>query len=135
MSLYALSLGATPLVVGTLIHPGAGFNIDPATLDASTVTTYAAKAHDQSVTGFLMNIIPGTIVGAFADGDILQVLFFSVLFAFGLSMLGARGQPLIDVLDAQRAYNETMSTYYGAQADYRRATSRLEAAVGQEVKP
>ncbi|RUV28825.1 cation:dicarboxylase symporter family transporter, partial [Mesorhizobium sp. M7A.F.Ca.MR.148.00.0.0] len=62
-STLALIIG---LVVANVVQPGAGFNIDPATLDASTISTYAAKAHDQSITGFLMNIIPSTIVGAFA---------------------------------------------------------------------
>lgn len=54
---------------------GAGMHIDPASLDPKAVANYAAKAHEQSITGFLSNIIPTTIVGAFADGDILQVLF------------------------------------------------------------
>jgi aerobic C4-dicarboxylate transport protein len=66
------------LIVGNLVQPGAGMHIDPATLDAKAVATYATKAHDATITGFLMNIIPETIVGAFAQGDILQVLFFSV---------------------------------------------------------
>lgn len=83
--LYFLTFSTLALIIGLIVanvvQPGAGFNIDPATLDAATVNSYAAKAHDQSVTGFLMNIIPTTIVGAFADGDILQVLFFSVLSA------------------------------------------------------
>ncbi|WP_214471298.1 dicarboxylate/amino acid:cation symporter [Mesorhizobium sp. dw_380] len=99
-STLALIIG---LVVANVVQPGAGFNIDPATLDASTVNTYAAKAHDQSVTGFLMNIIPGTIVGAFADGDILQVLFFSVLFGIALALVGDRGAPVLNFLQALMA--------------------------------
>jgi aerobic C4-dicarboxylate transport protein len=78
-------------------------HIDPATLDAKAVATYAAKAHDATVTGFLMNIIPNTIVGAFADGDILQVLFFSVLFGIALAMVGDRGRPVVDFLQALTA--------------------------------
>jgi len=70
------------------VQPGAGMNIDPATLDAKAVATYADKAHEQTITGFLMNIIPTTIVGAFASGDILQVLFFSVLFGIALGIVG-----------------------------------------------
>ncbi|ESZ29993.1 MULTISPECIES: dicarboxylate/amino acid:cation symporter [unclassified Mesorhizobium] len=96
-STLALIIG---LVVANVVQPGAGFNIDPATLDASTISTYAAKAHDQSVTGFLMNIIPSTIVGAFADGDILQVLFFSVLFGIALALVGDKGTPVLNFLQA-----------------------------------
>lgn len=96
-STLALIIG---LVVANVVQPGAGFNIDPATLDASTISTYAAKAHDQSVTGFLMNIIPSTIVGAFADGDILQVLFFSVLFGVALALVGDKGTPVLNFLQA-----------------------------------
>ncbi|KQV01356.1 C4-dicarboxylate transporter [Mesorhizobium sp. Root102] len=96
-STLALIIG---LVVANVVQPGAGFNIDPATLDVSTVNTYAAKAHDQSVTGFLMNIIPSTIVGAFADGDILQVLFFSVLFGIALALVGDKGTPVLNFLQA-----------------------------------
>ncbi|WP_343044763.1 cation:dicarboxylate symporter family transporter [Allomesorhizobium camelthorni] len=66
--------------MANVIQPGAGLNIDPASLDVQAVNSYAAKAHEQSVTGFLMNIIPSTIVGAFAEGDILQVLFFAILW-------------------------------------------------------
>ncbi|RUT81293.1 MULTISPECIES: dicarboxylate/amino acid:cation symporter [unclassified Mesorhizobium] len=96
-STLALIIG---LVVANVVQPGAGFNIDPATLDASTISNYAAKAHDQSVTGFLMNIIPSTIVGAFADGDILQVLFFSVLFGIALALAGDKGTPVLNFLQA-----------------------------------
>ncbi|RUU81806.1 dicarboxylate/amino acid:cation symporter [Mesorhizobium sp. M7A.F.Ca.MR.362.00.0.0] len=96
-STLALIIG---LVVANVVQPGAGFNIDPATLDASTISNYAAKAHDQSVTDFLMNIIPSTIVGAFADGDILQVLFFSVLFGIALALVGDKGTPVLNFLQA-----------------------------------
>ncbi len=105
--LYFLTFSTLALIIGLIVanvvQPGAGFNIDPATLDASTVNTYAAKAHDQSVTGFLMNIIPSTIVGAFADGDILQVLFFSVLFGIALALVGDRGAPVLNFLQALMA--------------------------------
>jgi aerobic C4-dicarboxylate transport protein len=88
-STLALIVG---LIVANLVQPGAGLNVDPASLDVQAVNTYAAKAHEQSVTGFLMDIIPSTIVGAFAQGDILQVLFFSVLFGIALAMAGETGQ-------------------------------------------
>ena len=96
-STLALIVG---LIIGNVVHPGAGLHIDPTSLDAKAVQTYAAKAHDASVVGFLQNIIPDTIVGAFASGDILQVLFFSVLFGLSLSMVGERGKPVLDFMQA-----------------------------------
>ncbi|MGA0562303.1 dicarboxylate/amino acid:cation symporter [Ancylobacter sp. VNQ12] len=99
-STLALIVG---LIIGNVVQPGAGLHIDPASLDAKAVQTYAAKAHDASVVGFLQNIIPDTIVGAFASGDILQVLFFSVLFGLSLSMVGERGKPVLDFMQALSA--------------------------------
>ncbi len=96
-STLALIVG---LVVANVVQPGAGMHIDPATLDAAAVATYTEKAHDSSIVGFLMNIIPTTIVGAFADGDILQVLFFSILFGISLALVGERGRPVTDFLQA-----------------------------------
>jgi aerobic C4-dicarboxylate transport protein len=96
-STLALVVG---LVVANVVQPGAGMHIDPATLDAAAVATYTEKAHDSSIVGFLMNIIPTTIVGAFADGDILQVLFFSILFGISLALVGERGKPVTDFLQA-----------------------------------
>src|SRR5262249_26073754 len=61
---------------------------------------YTSKAHDQSVVGFLTNIIPTTVVGAFASGDILQVLFFAILFGISLALVGDDGQPALDVLNS-----------------------------------
>lgn len=94
-STLALIVG---LVVANVLHPGAGMHIDPKSLDTKAVASYAAKAHDQSVMGFLMNIIPDTVVGAFASGEILQVLFFSVLFGFGLAFMGEKGKPVLDFI-------------------------------------
>ena len=99
-STLALAVG---MVVANIVQPGAGMHIDPASLDADAVATYATKAHESTITGFLMNIIPQTIVGAFAEGDILQVLFFSVLFGIALGMVGERGKPVIDFLQALTA--------------------------------
>lgn len=96
-STLALIVG---LIVANTVQPGAGMHIDPASLDASAVATYADKAHEQTITGFLMNIIPTTIVGAFASGDILQVLFFSVLFGIALGVVGDRGKPVTDFMHA-----------------------------------
>lgn len=94
-STLALIIG---LIVANVVQPGAGMHINPASLDPSAVANYTEKAHEQSITGFLSNIIPTTIVGAFASGDILQVLFFSVLFGVSLAMVGDKGKPVTDFL-------------------------------------
>lgn len=96
-STLALVVG---LIVGNIVQPGSGLNIDPATLDGAAVADYAAKAHDSTLIGFLQGIIPATVVGAFADGNILQVLFFSVLFGISLAAVGDRGKPVLDILSA-----------------------------------
>jgi aerobic C4-dicarboxylate transport protein len=97
VSSLALLIG---LIVGNVVHPGSGFNIDPATLDAKAVAAYAGPAKAQSVMEFLLHIIPTTVVDAFTKGDILQVLLISLLFGFALSLAGPRGKPLLDVLEA-----------------------------------
>src|SRR5947209_16992962 len=97
VSTLALLIG---LVVGNVVHPGSGLNVDPATLDPKAVAEYAGQGKAQSVTEFLVHIIPNTIVDAFTKGDILQVLFVSLLFGFALSLAGQRCKPLIDMLDA-----------------------------------
>ncbi len=102
--IYFLTFSTLALIVGLIVanvlQPGAGMHINPATLDTKAVNNYAAQAHDASVVGFLMNIIPDTIVGAFAKGDILQVLFFSVVFGIALGAVGERGRPVLDFLQA-----------------------------------
>jgi len=97
VSTLALLIG---LVVGNVVRPGSGFNVDPATLDAKAVAEYAGQAKAQTVTQFLVHIIPNTIVDAFTRGDILQVLFVSLLFGIALSLAGPRSKPLVDFLDA-----------------------------------
>ncbi len=96
-STLALVIG---LIVANVVQPGAGLNIDPKTLDPKAVATYAAKAHDASIIGFLMDIIPATPVSAMANGDILQVLFFAVLFGIALGGVGDLGTPVLKVLTA-----------------------------------
>ncbi|SEI53638.1 aerobic C4-dicarboxylate transport protein [Pseudomonas sp. NFR16] len=100
---YFEVLTTIALVIGligvNLFKPGAGMHIDPATLDPSAIAGYAKAAHDQSVVGFLTHIVPTTVFGAFTEGDILQVLFISVLFAFGLQLLGDVGKPLLNTID------------------------------------
>lgn len=97
VSSFALVIG---MIVANVVQPGAGMNIDPATLDPEAVKNYAAKASDQTIVGFLLNIIPTTIGAAFVDGDLLQILFFSIPFGIALAMVGEKGQPVLDVLNA-----------------------------------
>ncbi|MEG8221542.1 dicarboxylate/amino acid:cation symporter [Sphingomonas sp. HH69] len=96
-STLALIVG---LIVANVVQPGAGLNIDPATLDANQVADYANKAHESSLTGFLMNIIPATMVSAVADGNILQVLFVAILFGIALTLIGDKAAPLMTVLES-----------------------------------
>ena len=96
VSTLALAIG---LVVVSVIRPGAGMNADVSKLDTRALETFTAKAQSHGTVDFLMNIIPNTVVDAFAKGDILQVLFFSILFGFALSMLGQRGKVAFNVID------------------------------------
>lgn len=94
---FALFIG---LAVVKLVKPGAGINADAATLDAKAVEQYTKAAQTgDSVWDFLLHIIPDTVFGAFAQGDILQVLFFAVLFGIALTAMGKRGRPLIKTFD------------------------------------
>ena len=83
------------LAVVNILKPGAGFNIDPATLDPKISQAYAQKAHALSAVDFILNIIPSTLFDAFVSGDLLQVLFVAILVAFAISFMGERGQPLL----------------------------------------
>ncbi|HTJ95064.1 MAG TPA: cation:dicarboxylase symporter family transporter, partial [Pararobbsia sp.] len=97
VSTFALVLG---LIATHVLKPGAGFNVDPATLDGKAVASFAEKAHGQSTVDFLMHIIPNTIVDAFAQGEILQILLIAILFGVVLGASGERGKPLTDLIDA-----------------------------------
>src|ERR1700676_2949803 len=97
VSTLALLIG---LVVGNVVHPGAGFNINAATLDAKAVADYAGQAKAQTIPDFLLHIIPNTVVDAFAKGDILQVVLISILFGVALSAMGERCKPLITFIDS-----------------------------------
>ena len=97
VSTIALLIG---LVVGNVVHPGSGFNVSVATLDAKSVADYAGQAKAQTVTDFLMHIIPATVVDAFAKGDILEVVFVALLFGFALSAAGERARPVIVFVDS-----------------------------------
>ncbi|WP_293000538.1 dicarboxylate/amino acid:cation symporter [Nevskia sp.] len=96
VSTFALAIG---LVVANLVKPGAGFNVDPATLDPKAIADYTTRAHDQSTVAFLLNIIPETFVSAFARGEILQVLLLGILFGFALAAMGERGKALLATID------------------------------------
>jgi aerobic C4-dicarboxylate transport protein len=97
VSTIALLIG---LMIGNAVRPGGGFNVDVATLDAKAVADYAGQAKAQSVTEFLMHIIPTTVVDAFAKGDILEVVFVALLFGFALSAAGPRAKPLIEIINS-----------------------------------
>ena len=96
VSTLALAIG---LVVVNLLQPGAGFNINPATLDPAATQAYAERAHGLSTTDFLLNIIPRTFLDAFVSGDLLQVLCVAVLTAIAIIGMGARGQPFLRGID------------------------------------
>ncbi|MBJ9977192.1 dicarboxylate/amino acid:cation symporter [Pseudomonas sp. S75] len=96
VSTIALIIG---LIVVNVVQPGAGMHVDVSTLNASSVAAYATAGAQQTTVGFLLNVIPATVVGAFANGDILQVLMFSVLFGFALHRLGSYGKPLLEMID------------------------------------
>jgi aerobic C4-dicarboxylate transport protein len=97
VSTLALLIG---FIAANVAMPGAGFNVDPATLDAKAVAQYVGRAKEQTIAEFLLNIIPNTVTDAFARGDILPVVLISILFGFVLSRLGDRAKPIRDVIDA-----------------------------------
>ncbi len=100
VSSLALVIG---LVVVTVLKPGAGLNFDPASADLSSVSAYTSGAQHLSTTDFVLNVIPDTIVGGFARGEVLQVLLFSVLFGLALLRLGPRVHRLVDVIEMTSA--------------------------------
>ncbi|WP_281061202.1 dicarboxylate/amino acid:cation symporter [Sphingobium sp. Sx8-8] len=95
-STLALIVG---LIVANLVRPGAGMNIDPATLDGAAVADYAAKAHETTLTGFLLDVIPSTLLGAFTGGNILQILLIAILFGIAISLVGEPAQPVVRFLE------------------------------------
>jgi aerobic C4-dicarboxylate transport protein len=97
LSTFALLVG---LVAANLTQPGAGFNVDPATLDAKAVAGYAGEAKKMSIVEFLMSIVPATVTDAFAKGDILSVIFVSVLFGCVLARMGQSGRLMRELVDA-----------------------------------
>lgn len=96
-STLALVVG---LVVGNVVKPGVGMNINPADLDIGAVRDYTQKAHDLSLIDFVLDIIPSSLLGAFTSPNILQVLLVAVVFGLSLAMTGDRGRPIVDFLEA-----------------------------------
>jgi len=105
--LYFLTFSTLALVVGmiiaNIIQPGAGLNIDPSTLQSAKVSEYVSKAQESSMIAFFMNIIPTTVLSPLTEGNILQVLFVSVLFGVALASVGERGKPITDLLQVAAA--------------------------------
>ncbi|MCX4048908.1 dicarboxylate/amino acid:cation symporter [Aeromonas caviae] len=96
VSTLALIIG---LCVVNVLQPGAGMNVDPSSLDASAISVYADQAQSQGIIPFLLDVIPASVIGAFAGGNILQVLLFAVLFGFSLHHIGEKGKPIFNIID------------------------------------
>ncbi len=97
LSTVALGVG---MLVGNLVRPGDGFHVDPSRLDASAVAKYASAAHEQSISDFLLNIIPTTLPGALTSGELLQVLVAALLTGFGAAMVGERAQFFVSFIES-----------------------------------
>jgi len=97
LSTVALAVG---MAVAALTRPGAGFHVDPATLDAAAVAKYASAAHEQSVADFLINVIPTTLPGALTSGELLQVLLVALLTGFAVAVVGERGQFFVSLVES-----------------------------------
>ena len=100
--IYFLTFSTIALIIGlitaNIIRPGDGLNISPESLDSSRVEMYVTQAHSSSLVSFLMNIIPDTIVSPLVNGNILQVLFVSVIFGLALASIGSQGEPVLKFL-------------------------------------
>src|SRR6186997_95421 len=101
--IYFEAMTTLALIVGLLIvnlwKPGVGMNVDVNALDTKAIAAYTSKAAEQNTIEYIMHIVPTTVVSAFAEGEILQVLFFALLFGFALFGLGERGKPLLGIID------------------------------------
>jgi aerobic C4-dicarboxylate transport protein len=104
---YFLAVTLAALIIALLAvnlwKPGAGMNVDANAIDTHAVSTYTTQAGEQTITQFLLNIIPTTFVGAFTQSNVLQVLFVSILFAFALMLIGERGRPVFNLVEALAA--------------------------------
>jgi aerobic C4-dicarboxylate transport protein len=97
VSTLALAIG---LIVGELVQPGKGFNVDPATLDPNAVASYVTRAKEEGIVNHLLAIIPDTFIGALARGDLLQVLLVSILAGFSIALMGETGKRVADAIDS-----------------------------------
>jgi len=102
VSTFALLIG---LAVINIFRPGAGMNIDPASLDMKSVENYMTQSKSVGIQEFILNIIPENLINALSNGNILQILFFSILLGFALSKIGSKGKPL---LNAIKSIEETL---------------------------
>ena len=96
MSTVALIIG---LIIVNVVQPGVGMNVDPASLDTKGLANYTKPGQMQTTTEFLLHVIPSTFVGAFAEGEMLQVLLIAVLFGFALHRFGGRGTLVFDFIE------------------------------------
>jgi aerobic C4-dicarboxylate transport protein len=96
LSTIALAIG---LVVANVVRPGAGMNVDAARLDSSAISSYTATAHEAGIAPFLLGIIPDSFLGALTQGSILQVIFIALLLGVAMTMMGAKAEPLVDLVD------------------------------------
>src|SRR5476651_2661277 len=96
VSTVALAIG---LIVGEVLQPGHGFNIDPASIDPKSVASYVTQAKEQGIVAHLLGIIPDSYFGALARGDLLQVLLISILSGFAIAFLGKAGEPITHAID------------------------------------
>jgi aerobic C4-dicarboxylate transport protein len=96
VSTFALALG---LIVGELVHPGSGFNVDPAALDPKAVASYVTRAKEDTITAHLLAIIPDSFFSALARGDLLQVLLVAILSGFAISTMGETGRKIAGAID------------------------------------
>ena len=101
--LYFEIVSTIALLIGLLViniwKPGVGMNVDPSTLDTSGISKFVESGQQQSTVDFFMHIIPNPVVGAFAEGEILQVLLFALMFGFALHKLGDAGKPVLKFID------------------------------------
>src|SRR5205085_11058084 len=101
--LYFEAATTLALVIGWLIvrslQPGVGLNADPSKLDTKAIQTYVTTSKPENIMDFILNIVPNSIVDAFARGEIIQVLFFSILFGLALTYLGERGKAVVNIIE------------------------------------
>jgi aerobic C4-dicarboxylate transport protein len=102
VSTFALLIG---LLGGTVLHPGKGFNINPATLNAGVISKFVSQTHSVGLLPFLLSIIPGTFAGAFTGGDVLQVLLLAILFGLALTRMGKAGEWLQNLIGSLTKVN------------------------------